>query len=124
MSLPSILLVDDYPAGLLVSTFMLEDLGYEVEAVNCGLDAIEKVQSRIKPFSAILMDVKMQGMDGFQTTKVIRSIEKAKGYRNIIIAVTAYAYKGDRQHCLDADMDDYISKPINPEILAQMLAAL
>lgn len=124
ISVPTILLVDDYPAGLLVSTMLLEHLGYNVEGVASGAEAIEKLRTATTPFMAILMDVNMQGMDGFATTKIIRELEQGKGRFNTIIAVTAHAGAGDRRRCLDAGMNDYISKPIDCDILEQKLKEL
>jgi two-component system sensor histidine kinase/response regulator len=121
---PTILLVDDYPAGLLVGTMLLEHLGYNVEVVTSGEEAIEKVRATTTPFMAILMDVNMEGMDGFAAIKIIREIEQEKGYSNTIIAVTAHAQDGDRSYCLDAGMNDYISKPIQADILEQKLKEL
>ncbi len=122
--LHTILLVEDYPPGMMVSTMMIEHLGYRVEPASCGLEAIEKVRNSTTPFMAIMMDVKMHGMDGFETTKIIRKLEQEKGYCNIIIAVTAHALAGDRERCLKAGMNDYISKPFHPDILAQKLVVL
>lgn len=120
----TVLLVDDYPAGLLVGTLLVEHLGYAVVAAASGAQAIEIIRAAHEPFMAILMDIKMNGLDGFETTAIIRAIEIEKGYSQPIIAVTAYAFAGDRQRCLDAGMNDYISKPIHPELLAQKLAPL
>jgi CheY-like chemotaxis protein len=124
MPLPSVLLVEDYPASLMVGTMMLEHLGYAVETATSGQEAIDKVHAAGKPFMVILMDVQMPGMDGFTAMSHIRKLEHEKGYRNTIIAVTAQAMAGDRERCLEAGMDDYISKPIRPDILKQKLAAL
>lgn len=123
-SLPTILLVEDYPAGMLVGALMLEHLGYAVETAASGPEAILKVHRAAMPFMAIMMDIQMQGMNGFETTKIIRRLEKEKGMYNSIIAVTAHALAGDRERCLKAGMNDYISKPIHPDILAQKLAML
>ncbi len=120
----TVLLVEDYPAGMLVSTMIIEHLGYAVEGATSGLEAVEKVRAATKPFMAILMDVQMQGMDGFAATKIIRALEREKGWFHPIIAVTAHALAGDRQRCIDAGMNDYLSKPIHPDMLAQKLAAL
>ena len=109
---------------MLVSTMMVEHLGYAVEAASCGQEAIEKVRAATRPFMAILMDVNMHDMDGFAATKAIRALEQEKGYCSTIIAVTAHALAGDRARCLAAGMNDYISKPIHPDILAQKLATL
>ena len=124
MHLPSVLLVEDYPASLMVGTLMIEHLGYTVETATCGLEAVEKVRATSNTFMAILMDVQMPDMDGFTAMKLIRDLEREKGCRNTIIAVTAQALAGDRERCLAAGMDDYISKPIRPDVLEQKLGAL
>ncbi len=124
MTTHTILLVDDYPAGLLVGTLMLEQLGYAVEPASSGKEAIEKVRGAPQPFLAILMDVNLSDMDGLEATKAIRELEQETGHISTIIAVTAHALAGDRARCLEAGMNDYISKPINPDMLAQKLAIL
>lgn len=124
MPLPSVLLVEDYPASRMVGAMMLEHLGYTVETASSGVEAIEKVAAANRPFMAILMDVQMPGMDGFEAMRLIRELELEKGCRNTIIAVTAQALAGDRERCLAAGMDDYISKPISPAILEKKMAAL
>lgn len=95
-----------------------------METATCGREAIEKVRASTRPFIAILMDVQMHDMDGFEATKIIRELEQEKGYYNTIIAVTAHAMAGDRERCLAAGMDDYISKPIFQDVLEQKLAVL
>jgi CheY-like chemotaxis protein len=70
------------------------------------------------------MDVQMHGMDGLETTRHIREDESQGGPRHTIIGVTAHALAGDRERCLAAGMDDYISKPVLPDILAQKLRAV
>jgi CheY-like chemotaxis protein len=124
MPVPTVLFVDDYPAGLLVGTLMIEHLGYAVETASSGLEAIEKVRLATTPFMAILMDITMRGMGGFEATRIIRELERQTGRFHPIIAVTAHALTGDRQRCLDAGMNGYISKPIHPDILARKLSAL
>ena len=69
-------------------------------------------------FDVILMDIQMPDMNGFEATTAIRAAERASnGERTPIVAMTAHAMKGDRERCLDAGMDDYISKPIDPAVL-------
>ena len=112
---------------MVVGTLMLEHLGYAVEPASCGQEAIEKVRTATAPFMAILMDVKMQRreMDSRQRKPYAAlEVEQEKGFSNTIIAVTAHALAGDRERCLEAGMNDYISKPIHPDILTQKLAAL
>jgi CheY-like chemotaxis protein len=114
--------VEDYAANVMVATLMLENLGYNVEVVSSGNEALRKVRERVAPYTAILMDVQMQDMDGLEATRCIRAMEKEKGFRHYIVGVTAHALAGDREKCLDAGMDDYMSKPIHPDILAQKLS--
>ncbi len=120
----SVLLVEDYPPNVMVATMMLENMGFIVEAVSSGEAALGKIEGNAVPYLAILMDVQMQDMDGFETTRRIRAIEEMKGFRQPILGVTAHALAGDRERCLDAGMDDYMSKPIHPEILEQKLDIL
>lgn len=120
----TVLLVEDYAPNVMVATMMLEDLGFEVMAVNNGAEALQTVISRKETFAVILMDVQMHGMDGLETTRRIREYEAGSGIRNTIIGVTAHALAGDRERCISAGMDDYISKPIHPDILATKLRAI
>lgn len=120
----TVLVVDDYAPGLMVSTLMIEHLGYAVQGATCGKDVIEMVRTAKKPFLAIFMDINMPDIDGFEATKAIRKIETEKGYSSTIIAVSAHALDGNLENCLNAGMNDYISKPIHPDILVQKLAAL
>ncbi len=103
---------------------MLECLGYAVVGVATGQDAIEQVRIAKTPFIAILMDVNLADMDGFEVTKAIRHLEEASKTMNTIIAVTAHVLAGDRIRCLEAGMNGYISKPIQPDILKQKLSLL
>lgn len=119
-----ILLVEDYAPNIMVATMMLESMGYEVVAVDSGTKAVKLLTERREPFAAILMDVQMQDMDGLETTRHIRALETSRGTRSTIIGVTAHALAGDRERCLKAGMDDYISKPIHADILAAKLRAL
>lgn len=117
----TVLLVEDYAPNIMVATMMLEDLGYTVVSADNGASALALVEGSAVPYVAILMDVQMQDMDGLETTRRIREMEQKKGFRHTIIGVTAHALAGDRERCLGAGMDDYISKPIHPEVLASKL---
>jgi CheY-like chemotaxis protein len=119
-----VLVIEDYAPNVMVATMMLEHLGYRAEVAGSGEEAIYKIRQRKTPYTAVLMDVQMQGMDGFETTRQIRDLEKERGFHHFIIGVTAHALAGDRDKCLDAGMDDYMSKPVNPDLLAQKLNIL
>ena len=120
---PTVLIVEDYEPNIMVLNLMLEELGYETVSATSGLEALNLIESS-PPFHAILMDVQMHGMDGLDTTRHIRDGEQAGLPRHTIIGVTAHALAGDRERCLAAGMDDYISKPVLPGILAQKLGAI
>ena len=118
---PCVLIVEDYAPNIMVLSLMLEELGYDTVSAISGAEALDLVKQREAPFHAILMDVQMQGMDGLETTHCIRELEESLGYRHTIMGVTAHALAGDRERCLQAGMDDYIAKPVLPDILALKL---
>jgi len=118
---PRVLIVEDYEPNALVATLMLEELGYDVDTADSGEAAIERLRTAAEIYHAILMDVQMHDMDGFETTRRIRELEADQGRRHRIVGVTAHALAGDRERCLEAGMDDYLSKPIQPGLLAQKL---
>jgi CheY-like chemotaxis protein/HPt (histidine-containing phosphotransfer) domain-containing protein len=113
-----VLVAEDSPMNQRVALGMLERLGYEGILVANGLEAVEAVQHQ--RFAAILMDCQMPEMDGFAATAEIRRQEPV-GQHLPIIAMTANAMKGDRERCLEAGMDDYISKPVRFEDLQMAL---
>ncbi len=115
-----ILLVDDDPISRDFAFSLLETLGYRVDAVGCGQEAIQALQS--VPYRMVLMDVRMPGMDGYEATREIRNAESGVLDHDIpIIAITALTMVGDRESCLEAGMDDYVSKPIEPEELSEVI---
>ena len=119
-SLP-ILLVENYEPNILVATNLLENFGYRYDIAHNGQEALDRFSS--DTYSIILMDVQMPFMDGLETTSRIRASEQANTAARIpIIATTAHALKGDRERCLHAGMDDYITKPFNPHQLQAVLA--
>ena len=120
---PVVLLVEDYEPNILVASIYLENLGYAFEVAHRGTQAIEKVKE--KSYSVILMDVQMPDINGFDTTKRIREFETANNRKlTPIIGVTAYAFVGDRERCIAAGMDDYISKPIKGRNALQQIEIL
>ena len=112
-----VLLVEDYHANVLVATLLLESFGYEYGLAASGEEALQRLEE--EPYALVLMDVQMPNMNGYQATAIIREREAARGgtHRLPIIGMTAHALKGDRERCIDAGMDDYISKPFRPENL-------
>ncbi len=116
-----ILLADDNAVNRKVGTKILEKLGYRADTVTNGHEVLEAL--KLKDYDLILMDCQMPEMDGYETTGIIRERESDEGKHNHIpvIAMTANALKGDRDKCLKAGMDDYITKPVNPRDLAKMI---
>ncbi|MCS6293375.1 MAG: PAS domain S-box protein [Nitrospira sp.] len=115
----SILLAEDNAVNQEVTLGMLEVLGCTATAVENGRRAIDLLASQ--SFSVILMDCQMPEMDGFEATRVIRQQEQQTGTRIPIVALTAHALQGDRELCLVAGMDDYLSKPFTIEQLRTVL---
>ncbi len=109
-----ILLVEDNPISQNLELKILREVGYDVDAVSTGHEAIDTIKSGI--FDLVLMDIEMTDMDGITATKKIRELEGNKS-RIPIIAVTAHSSMKDREKCLAAGMDDYIAKPINIHFL-------
>jgi CheY-like chemotaxis protein len=97
---------------------LLEKMGYRADIVGNGLEAVSALDQ--KPYDVILMDVQMPEMDGLEATRTIRTVRALDGGPRII-AMTANAMQGDREICLEAGMDDYVSKPIRTEDLAAAL---
>jgi signal transduction histidine kinase/CheY-like chemotaxis protein/ligand-binding sensor domain-containing protein len=112
-----ILLVEDNPVNQKLAAFILTKAGYHVEIANNGQEAVDLIENTPDVFDLIFMDIQMPLMDGFTATREIRNLEKRleNGSHIPIIAMTADAMKGDREKCLAAGMDDYMSKPIKRE---------
>ena len=117
-----ILLTEDNPVNQRVAVRMLEKRGHSVVVAGNGAEALEALER--DRFDAVLMDVQMPVMDGLAATAAIREQEKATGNHLPIIAMTAHAMKGDDQKCLEAGMDGYIPKPIQPARLFQTIEEL
>jgi CheY-like chemotaxis protein/HPt (histidine-containing phosphotransfer) domain-containing protein len=112
-----ILLVEDNPINQKVARMQLQKLGFEPDLANHGREALEKVSKG--DYHLVLCDCQMPEMDGFAATREIRRLEQGTSRHIPIVAMTANAMKGDRERCLEAGMDDYISKPVQMEVLAQ-----
>jgi CheY-like chemotaxis protein/HPt (histidine-containing phosphotransfer) domain-containing protein len=95
-------------------------MGHRADVVSNGKEALEAF--KLVPYDIILMDIQMPEVDGLETCRQIRALEVNKGRHTPIIAITAHARKVDRDECLAAGMDDYVSKPINPGDLKAALA--
>lgn len=118
-----ILVVDDYAPNILLVTSLLDEIGCTFSIAKNGEDALRQTEEQ--KFDLILMDVQMPVMDGLKATRILREREKhQKIRRNNIIGMTAHALKGDRERCLGAGMDEYISKPFTPEDLQQKVRTL
>ncbi|HET9322145.1 MAG TPA: response regulator, partial [Bryobacteraceae bacterium] len=117
-----ILVAEDHPVNRKLVTKLLEKRGLIPVLAANGNEVIEALDS--DTFDLILMDVQMPGMDGLQTTAVIREREKATGGRIPILAMTAHAMKQDRDRCLGAGMDAYVSKPVSPADLYREIEEL
>lgn len=115
-----ILLAEDNTVNQAVAVSMLNKLGYKVDVVGNGIEAVEAL-SRI-PYDLILMDCQMPEMDGFEATATIRSPDSKVINHNLpVIAMTANAMKGDKDKCMQSGMDDYLTKPVKKEVLGLML---
>ena len=112
-----VLLAEDNVVNQKVATHLLKKMGAQVDVVANGREALEMANHL--HYDVILMDCQMPEMDGYEATRRIRSQNQTVP----IIALTAHAMKGDRQHCLEAGMNDYLSKPISNEALRQTLAS-
>lgn len=114
-----ILVAEDQIINRKIVIQLLQKKGWNVKAVENGRLAYEAAIA--KRFDIILMDVQMPEMDGFDATKNIRIYEGKRNYHTPIVAMTAHAMKGDREKCLDAGMDYYITKPVNPAELYETI---
>ncbi|MHB9027250.1 MAG: response regulator [Candidatus Latescibacterota bacterium] len=114
-----ILLVEDNPVNQELGFAMLTSFGCKVEIASNGREAVEAFSKT--SFDLIFMDCQMPEMDGFEATRAIREMESPEGRHALIVALTAHAMEGDREVCLNAGMDDYLSKPFNMEMLRSVL---
>jgi CheY-like chemotaxis protein len=115
-----ILVAEDNVVNQKVALRILEKLGYRADAVADGKEALAALETL--PYDLVLMDVQMPEMDGFEATGVIRDPRsKVRRHDIPVIAMTAHAMRGDREKCLEAGMDDYISKPVTALALNEIL---
>jgi signal transduction histidine kinase/CheY-like chemotaxis protein len=115
-----LLLVDDNEVNQVVARGLLERSGHQVEVAGSGAEAV----ARFRPgaYDAVFMDVQMPGMDGFEAARRLRLMEEGSPQCTWMVAMTAHAMKGDREHCLAEGMDDYVAKPIQMADLQRVLA--
>jgi PAS domain S-box-containing protein len=118
----NILVAEDNDINALLTRTLLERDGHAVRIARNGQEALDALDDEGAPFDIVLMDLHMPGMDGFEATRRIRALADERSSVPII-ALTANAMADDRQTCLTAGMDDYLSKPVAPDALARMLAA-
>ena len=113
-----ILLAEDNPVNAKLAQHMLAKAGYRLTLAKDGQETIDVFDANPEQFDLILMDIQMPEIDGYKATKILRE----KGFNDIpIIAMTAHAMQGDRERCLKAGLDDYISKPIKREVVYQVV---
>jgi two-component system, sensor histidine kinase and response regulator len=115
-----VLLAEDNPVNQTLAMRILEKLGHKVEVVNNGKEAVARALA--EGLDVILMDIQMPEMDGLEATTAIRAAEAATGKHVPIVAMTAHAMKGDKEKCLSAGMDGYLSKPIRIDELKQAIS--
>jgi CheY-like chemotaxis protein len=111
-----ILIAEDIETSQKVAQQMLRKLGYEVDTVTNGIEALRALERQ--HYDIVFMDIKMPEMDGVEATRIIRQ-RWPNGPK--VIALTAYGLEGDREKFIEAGMDDYISKPVKKEDLAKVL---
>ncbi len=115
-----ILIVEDMETNRLTAKALIGRQGYKTDEAKDGLEALEKYQKN--HYDLILMDCRMPGMDGFEATQRIREHEKIHQMKHVpIIAMTGNAFDSDRQKCFEAGMDDFIPKPVEPDLLARKI---
>ncbi|MDX1416838.1 MAG: response regulator [Candidatus Promineifilaceae bacterium] len=115
-----ILLAEDHPTNQMLAIRLLERMGYHADVAEDGLQVLEALERQ--HYDVVLMDVQMPKLDGLEATHRIRQREQEEGLPHMyIVAMTASALQGDREMCLSAGMDDYVSKPIRVELLVEAL---
>ena len=115
-----ILVVEDSPVNQILVRKMLSKLNYDCDIANNGIEALEILNKNT--YKLILMDCQMPELDGYETTRRIREIERQSNRHIPVVALTANIMKGDREKCLAAGMDDYLGKPVNLSTLEKMLS--
>jgi two-component system sensor histidine kinase/response regulator len=116
-----ILVAEDNAVNQLVARKLMENMGHRIDVVGDGIQALRELKK--KKYDLVLLDIQMPEMDGLEATAEIRKIEEnnSAGSRMPIVAMTAHALKEDRERCLRAGMDDYVSKPLDPALLMDVI---
>jgi CheY-like chemotaxis protein len=115
-----VLIVEDNLVNQKLATAILKKLGYQADIAGNGREAVEALETT--RYRVVLMDCQMPEMDGYEATAKIRDPESRVLDHGVpVVAMTAHAMKGDREKCIAAGMDDYLTKPINPQKLSEML---
>ena len=117
-----VLLVEDNVVNQMVAEALLVRRGFDVVLAGNGREGVEAF--RRHRFDLVLMDIQMPEMDGFEALAAIRALEQATGRRTPVVALTAHALKEDRDRCLAAGMDDYLSKPIESARLFEIIRSV
>jgi CheY-like chemotaxis protein len=113
-----ILLAEDNTSSQKVALQILKRLGYRADVAANGIEVLQALERQ--PYDLVLMDIRMPEMNGLEATRIIR--QRWPDYGQKIVAITAYALEGDKEKCIEAGMDDYISKPIKMNELAEVLS--
>ena len=111
----SILVVEDTPTSQMLIKTLLKNIGCEVIIAEDGVQVLEKIE--LQHFDLVIMDIRMPNMSGYEATKALRE----KGHTIPIVALTAYATSNDREKCIDAGCDDYLSKPLDQKKLGKII---
>jgi CheY-like chemotaxis protein len=117
-----VLVADDSPVNLEVASGLLELQGHRVDTAGNGREAVEAFER--ENYDVVLMDLEMPEMDGLAATVAIREIEEKTGRRTPIVAMTAHGGEEFRNRCLESGMDGYVSKPLRPDELFQVVKGL
>jgi CheY-like chemotaxis protein len=115
-----VLLVEDHEVNRLVAARLLEKMGHETLEAGTGHAALEVFGAGAPDL--VLLDIQLPGMDGFEVLRHLRQVEQAQGRHTPVVALTAHAQSGDRERCLAAGMDGYLSKPFSPHDLRSEMA--